>query len=188
MAPFSICSLPSVFCYHMSQVLSGLDFCCAYLNDKLIYSTSLKEHLHHLEAIFKYLKESNLKLKLSKCQFFKKHLHYLGHLISEQGIQLLSRKVSAIQHIKRAHLNMSLVQEVIIESSCHCFPTFPNPSTNFSGVIQSSSGHSNVKHPSNILNKGTHSAVPMYKKAVHVVYLCQSLCIFQHPHPGSLQS
>ena len=90
MAFFSICSLPGVFCYLMSWVLSWLDVCFAYLNDILIYSASWKEHLHHLEAVFKGLKEANLKLKLSKC--FKKHLHYLGHLISDQGIQPLPKK------------------------------------------------------------------------------------------------
>ena len=51
-------------------------------------------------VVFKCLKEANLKLKLSKCQFFKKHLHYLGHLISMQGIQPLPKNVSVIQHIK----------------------------------------------------------------------------------------
>ena len=58
--------------------LVSIRFLFTYLNG----STLWKKHLHHLEAVFKHLKEANLKLKLSKCQFFKKHLHYLGHLIS----------------------------------------------------------------------------------------------------------
>ena len=86
MAPFGICSLPDVFYYLMLQVLPGLDFCFAYLDDILNYSASWKENLQHLEAVFKHLKKENLKIKLSKCQFFKKHLQYLGHLISEQDI------------------------------------------------------------------------------------------------------
>ena len=40
-------------------------------------------------------------MKLSKCQFLKKHLHYLGHLISKQGIQLLSEKVSAMKMLQK---------------------------------------------------------------------------------------
>ena len=43
-APFSICLLPGVFCYLMSQVLFGLDFCFAYVDDILVYSTSWKMH------------------------------------------------------------------------------------------------------------------------------------------------
>ena len=81
-APFSICSLSCVVCYFMSQVLSGLDFYFAYLDDVLVYSMSWKKHLQHLEMVLKHLKEANLKFKLSKCQFFKKHLHCLGHLVS----------------------------------------------------------------------------------------------------------
>ena len=89
--------LPGVFCCVMSQVLSGLDLCFKYLDDILVYSTSWKEHLLHLEVVIKHLKEANVKIKLHKCQFFKMHLHYLGHLISEHGIQPLPEKVSAIE-------------------------------------------------------------------------------------------
>ena len=53
-----------------------------------------------MQLIFECLKEGNLKIKLSKCQFFKKHLHYLGHLISEQGIQPLLEKVTAIEKLR----------------------------------------------------------------------------------------
>ena len=91
--PFSISSLPGVFCYCMSQVLSALDFCLAYLDDILVYSMSWK-------IVFKHLKEANLKIKLSKCQLFKEHLHYLGHFISEHCIQLLLEKVSVIEKLE----------------------------------------------------------------------------------------
>ena len=50
--------------------------------------------------VFKCLKEVNLKIKLSKCQFFEKNLHYPGHLISEGCIQLLLEKVTAVQKLK----------------------------------------------------------------------------------------
>ena len=62
----------------MSQVLSGLAFCFVYPDNMLVYSTSWKEHLKHLEMVFKCLKEVNLKIKLDKCQIFKQYLHYLG--------------------------------------------------------------------------------------------------------------
>ena len=99
MAPFRICSLPGVFCYLMSQVLSGLDFRFTYLDDIVIYSTSWEEHLQCLEAVYNYLKGANLKIKLSKCQFFKWHLHYLRHLISEQGTQPAPDKIMAITNL-----------------------------------------------------------------------------------------
>ena len=67
-----------------------------YLDDIIIYSRSEKEHLEHLEEIFTRLKAAGLKLKLEKCCFFKKHIQYLGHLISADGIQPLPEKLESI--------------------------------------------------------------------------------------------
>ena len=50
------------------------------------------EHLKHIQIIFQKLKEASLKLKESKCDFFKKEIHYLGHLISDKGIYPLPEK------------------------------------------------------------------------------------------------
>ena len=67
-----------------------------YLDDIIIYSRSEKEHLEHLKEIFTRLKAAGLKLKLEKCCFFKKHIQYLGHLISADGIQPLPEKLQSI--------------------------------------------------------------------------------------------
>ena len=67
-----------------------------YLDDIIIYSRSEKEHLEHLEEIFTRLKKAGLKLKLEKCCFFKKHIQYLRHLISADGIQPLPEKLESI--------------------------------------------------------------------------------------------
>ena len=67
-----------------------------YLDDIIIYSRSEQEHLEHLEEIFIRLKAAGLKLKLEKCCFFKKHIQYLGHLISADGIQPLPEKLKSI--------------------------------------------------------------------------------------------
>ena len=57
--PFRICSISGVFCYLISQVLSGLHLCFAYLDDILMYSTSWEEHLQHLQIIFNCLNWQN---------------------------------------------------------------------------------------------------------------------------------
>ena len=66
-----------------------------YLDDIIIYSRSEKEHLEHLEEIFTRLKAAGLKLKLEKCCFFKKHIQYLGHLISADGSNLYQKNSKA---------------------------------------------------------------------------------------------
>ena len=83
-----------------SKFLSGLnDFTFMYLDDVLIFSQSYEDHLQHLHTVFQKFKEAGLKIKLSKCQFFKIHLHYLEHRISDDGLELLLEKLEAIKNV-----------------------------------------------------------------------------------------
>ena len=68
-----------------------------YLDDIIIFSNTEEEHLAHIEEIFRRLEAADLKMKQSKCNFFKKHIHYLGHLISADGIRPLKDKLDTIQ-------------------------------------------------------------------------------------------
>ena len=83
----------------MNKVLEGLNFTITYLDDIIIFSDNELEHLEHLEIIFHRLKEAGLKMKHSKCDFFKCKLHYLGHLISADGIRPLPSKLDSIKHM-----------------------------------------------------------------------------------------
>ena len=89
MVPFGLAQVPSYFQQLMNQVLQGLDFAIAYLDDIVIFSNNEVEHLQHLETVFKRLQEAGLKLKESKCDFFRAQIHYLGHMLSAEGIQSL---------------------------------------------------------------------------------------------------
>ena len=94
--PFGLAQAPAYFQKLINDVLKGCNFAMGYLDDIIIYSRSKKEHLEHLEEIFTRLKTAGLKLKLEKCCFFKKHIQYLGHLISADGIQPLPEKLESI--------------------------------------------------------------------------------------------
>ena len=84
------------------MVLQGCsDFSMASLDDIIIFSKNEEEHLKHIEIIFQKLKEAGLKLKESKCDFFKKEIHYLHHLISDKGIYPLPEKLDTIQNIPK---------------------------------------------------------------------------------------
>ena len=56
-----------------------------------------EEYLEHLEVVFKLLEVADLKIKCSKCEFFKTKIHYLGFLVGINGIQPFLEKVAAIQ-------------------------------------------------------------------------------------------
>ena len=94
--PFGLAQAPAYFQKLINDMLRGCNFTMGYLDDIIIYSRNEKEHLEHLEEIFKRLKAAGLKLKLEKCCFFKKHIQYLGHLISADGIQPLPEKLESI--------------------------------------------------------------------------------------------
>ena len=94
--PFGLAQAPAYFQRLINEVLTDCNFAMGYLDDIIIFSKTEEEHLQHLEEIFEWLRKAGLKLKLQKCSFFKKHIQYLGHLISDEGIQPLPEKLESI--------------------------------------------------------------------------------------------
>ena len=86
MVPFGLAQAPAYFQLVMNKVLKGLKFAMMYLDDIIIFSQDELQHLEHLEIAFSRLREAGLKMKHSKCDFFKSEIHYLRHLISPEGI------------------------------------------------------------------------------------------------------
>ena len=96
--PFGLSQAPAYFQLLIDKVLTGCsEFAMGYLDDIIIFSRSEEEHLVHLEKIFRRLQEFGLKMKREKCAFFKKHIQYLGHLVSEKGFEPLPEKLEAIR-------------------------------------------------------------------------------------------
>ena len=94
--PFGLGQAPAYFQRLINEVLPDCNFAMGYLDDIINFSKNEKEHLQHLEEIFEHLRKAGLKLKLQKCSFFKKHIQYLGHLISDEGIQPQPEKLESI--------------------------------------------------------------------------------------------
>ena len=76
-----------------------MDFAANYLDDIIVFSRTAEDHMEHLERIFTVLQTADLKIKVSKCEFFKKHVSYLGFLIGETGICCDRSKAEAINKI-----------------------------------------------------------------------------------------
>ena len=99
--PFWLTSAPSTFQRLMQRVLSGLsEYCAVYLDDIVVFSSIIQEHLEHLRVVFERLREANIKLKPSKCQFAKDRFTYLGHIISRKGIQTYPEKTESVRSLK----------------------------------------------------------------------------------------
>ena len=101
--PFGLTNAPGVFQRLMQCVLMGLnpeegpDFVAVYIDDIVIFSRTLEDHIDHLRLVFERLVETGLKLKPTKCQFVRKEVEYLGHVITPQGLKTNPRLVAAVQ-------------------------------------------------------------------------------------------
>lgn len=96
--PFGLCNAPATFERLMEFVLSGLTWkqCLVYLDDIISYSKTFEEHLNNLDEIFKRMHEANLKLSPEKCVLFQRQVGFLGHLISEKGIETDPKKIEDV--------------------------------------------------------------------------------------------
>ena len=96
--PFGATNAPATFQRLMEDCLGDLNmnWCIVYLDDVIVYSKTPEEHLERLEAVFQKLSNVGLKLKPSKCSFFKNEITYLGHLITADGIATDPKNIEAV--------------------------------------------------------------------------------------------
>lgn len=96
--PMGLKTSPSCFSRAMTIAMTGLNYekCLIYLDDLLCFGRSLFIHNKNLIDIFSRLRKVNLKLNPSKCQFLKKDVLYLGHVVSAEGIKPDPEKTKAI--------------------------------------------------------------------------------------------
>ena len=96
--PFRLTNAPATFQRLMESCLGNLhlNWCIIYLDDIIIFSKDPDDHIKRLEGVFEKLAQASLKLKASKCEFFKARLKYLGHIVSLEGIATDPAKIDTI--------------------------------------------------------------------------------------------
>lgn len=97
--PNGVTGGPSTFQCAINTVLAPLlrKGVLAFIDDILVYSDTLEEHVRLLSQVFDLLDKHSLYLKRSKCKFTQKELTYLGHVISEQGVATDNKHIIAVQ-------------------------------------------------------------------------------------------
>ncbi|XP_020694320.1 uncharacterized protein LOC110108147 [Dendrobium catenatum] len=92
--PFGLCNAPSTFMRLMHDILKPfLDKCCVvYFDDILVFSTSFAEHMRHLRAILDILRDNQLLINVSKCEFAATEVHFLGFVLSPEGVHTAPQK------------------------------------------------------------------------------------------------
>ena len=97
--PFGLCSAPASFERCMEMVFRGLQWrtLLVYLDDVVIFSSTLEEHISRLDDVFGRLKAAGLKLKPSKCDLLREEVLFLGHVVTKDGVKPDPRKVECIK-------------------------------------------------------------------------------------------
>jgi hypothetical protein len=104
---FGLTNSPAVFSKAMNDIFKDYigKFLAVYLDDVLIFSQTEAEHAQHLEIVLSLLRKNKLYAKLSKCEFQQPSLKFLGHIVSDMGLQVDPSKVAVIKEWPRPKTN-----------------------------------------------------------------------------------
>ena len=96
--PFGLCNTPVTFQRLMQNCLGELNlmYCLIYLDNVIVDSKTLEEHLQRMHIIFDCLREHGLKLKPTKCDLFRMELIYLAHHVNKNGVKPSKKNVASI--------------------------------------------------------------------------------------------
>ena len=83
----------------MENVVAGLilNTCCVFIDDVIIFGKTYEEQLHNLQLVFDRIKAANLKLSPKKCEFLKRKVKFVGHIVSEEGIEIIQARQIKLQ-------------------------------------------------------------------------------------------
>ena len=95
---FGLTNAPAAFMDLMNRVFRSYvdQFVVVFINDILVYSKDRENHDTHLRVVLETLRKERLYEKLSKCEFWLREVSFLGHIVSEEGIQVDPKKVEVI--------------------------------------------------------------------------------------------
>ncbi|GBG69260.1 hypothetical protein CBR_g3958 [Chara braunii] len=96
--PFGLTNAPATFKTAMNAIFRDIldEYVLVYLNDILVYSRTLEDHIRHLRDVLQRLRKHGFYAKLSKCRFAQRKVDFLGHHVSDQGLHMDDAKIIAI--------------------------------------------------------------------------------------------
>ena len=99
--PFGLKNSAQAFQRLMDGVLRGLPFVFVYLDDILVASPSMSDHLRHVRQVLGRLTGAGLAINVEKCTFGASSVKFLGHQVTTEGISPLAKKVEAVNDMQR---------------------------------------------------------------------------------------
>lgn len=97
--PFGLANAPSSFQNYINDTLREYldEFCTAYIDDILIFSQTLEEHVNHVKQVLSRLEHAGLQIDIKKCEFHVQSVKFLGLIVTTDGIKMDPGKLDAIQ-------------------------------------------------------------------------------------------
>ncbi|KAJ8406904.1 hypothetical protein AAFF_G00291800 [Aldrovandia affinis] len=104
--PQGLCNSPASFMRMMFSIFGDLNFSSllCYLDDLLVFAPPEEEALRRLEVVFSRLRANNLKLSQKKCNFLRKSVRFLGHIVDASGVSVDQEKVAVISGFRKEDL------------------------------------------------------------------------------------
>ena len=108
--PMGLASTPGFFQVRMERILARYlwQFICVYIDDVLIFSHTLEEHLQHLDEVLGLLEDAGISLSIKKCHFAYRSIKTLGHHVSQLGVSTAEDKVVVVRNMRFPHTLHSL--------------------------------------------------------------------------------
>ena len=121
--PYGLCNTPAIFQHLMQNCLGtlNLSFAMVYLDDVIVYSEMPEDPLTRLQAVFDRFTHHRLKLKPSKCHFFKEEISYLGHEISAKGMLPGQKDIKEITRMGPPMMYTGIRKFIGTIGYFHCF-------------------------------------------------------------------
>ncbi|GBG91988.1 hypothetical protein CBR_g54083 [Chara braunii] len=96
--PSGLTNAPATFQTAMNDIFKDIleEYVLVYLDDILVYSRTLEDHIRHLRDVLQRLRKHDFYAKLSKCRFAQRKVDFLGHHVSDQGLHMDDAKITAI--------------------------------------------------------------------------------------------
>ncbi|XDV29902.1 hypothetical protein PO909_032932 [Leuciscus waleckii] len=110
--PFGITFAPEIFQRRMQELLQDHEGTVVYMDDILVFGASLEEHDRCLKRVMETIRASGLKLNREKCKFRQASLHFLGQVISQEGVTPSPERVPAITALETP-TNVSELKRVL---------------------------------------------------------------------------
>ena len=131
--PFGLQNAPAIFQRSMEIVLRGCYGCASpYIDDILVYSVNGVEHVKDLRKVLEALKKGGMTVKMSKCEFGKNKLEYLGHQIGDGELAVPRHRATAMSEFRLPRTKRQLRSFL---GAASYYRRFVKNFSNYSGVL-----------------------------------------------------